>query len=528
MESAHAPLISNEPREDNELEYDADDATDTASNASRLQDARPGIFVVLLTFAAGISGLLFGYDTGVISATLVSIGDALSGRDLDSTDKSIITSSTALFALLISPFSSVLADSLGRKRVILFADLLFIIGAVVQALSHTVTIMVVGRCIIGAAVGAASFVVPLYIAEVAPASHRGRLVTTNVLFITLGQMVAYITGWLLSTFAPPETAWRWMVGLGAAPAGLQAAVLLFMPETPRWLVRVGRTAEAKLVVQKVNGGATIGNTRAAEAVVREIEIEAREEEEAKRGRETPQAGLGRWLGPAQELISEGRNRRALAIACLLQGLQQLCGFNSLMYFSATIFTLVGFKSPTLTSLVVAVTNFIFTLVALVLIDRIGRRRILLFSIPFMVAGLILAAVGFRSLTVTLDPESPDNPGPDSSGSAGAGIVLLSIMLYVASYALGLGNVPWMQSELFPLSVRSIGSGAATATNWGCNFVVGLTFLPLMDVLSPSWTFGMYGLVCAVGWGLVWRIYPETAGLTLEEARGLLDDGWGVK
>ncbi|KAL2203606.1 general substrate transporter [Sarocladium strictum] len=486
MDSSQAPLIASDPRDDdNELEYDADDATDTASIASRQQDSRPGLFVVLLTFAAGISGLLFGYDTGVISATLVSIGDSLSGRDLTSTDKSIITSSTALFALLISPFSSVLADSLGRKRVILCADLLFVAGAIIQALSTTVTGMVAGRCVIGAAVGAASFVVPLYIAEVAPATHRGRLVTTNVLFITLGQMVAYVAGWLLSTFAPPETAWRWMVGLGAVPAAVQGAVVFFMPETPRWLVRAGRTAEAKLVVQRVNGGAT-------------------------------------------ELVAEGRNRRALAIACLLQGLQQLCGFNSLMYFSATIFTLVGFKSPTLTSLTVAVTNFIFTLIALVLIDRVGRRRILLYSIPFMVAGLVLAAVGFGSLTVTINPEDPDNTGPDSSGSAGAGIVLLSIMLYVAAYALGLGNVPWMQSELFPLSVRSVGSGAATATNWACNFVVGLTFLPLMDALSPSWTFGMYGIVCAVGWGFVWRIYPETAGLTLEEARGLLENGWGVK
>lgn len=206
--------------------------------------------------------------------------------------------------------------------------MLFVVGAIIQALSTTVTSMVAGRCVIGAAVGAASFVVPLYIAEVAPATHRGRLVTTNVLFITLGQMVAYVAGWLLSTFAPPETAWRWMVGLGAVPAAVQGAVVFFMPETPRWLVRAGRTAEAKLVVQRVNGGATVGNTRAAEMVVREIEMEAREEEEARRGRESPAAGIGRFLGPVQELVAEGRNRRALAIACLLQGLQQLCGFVS--------------------------------------------------------------------------------------------------------------------------------------------------------------------------------------------------------
>lgn len=195
-----------------------------------------------------------------------------------------------------------------------------------------------------------------------------------------------------------------------------------------------------------------------------------------------------------------------------------------MYFSATIFTLVGFKSPTLTSLVVAVTNFIFTLLALGLIDRIGRRRILLYSIPFMIIGLVLAAIGFRSLSITVD-EPADSDEPSGSG---AGIVLVSIMLYVAAYALGLGNVPWMQSELFPLAVRSLGSGVATATNWGCNFVIGLTFLPLMDVVSPTWTFVLYAGICAVGLGIVWRIYPETAGLSLEEATALLDHDWGVR
>ncbi|PTB67790.1 general substrate transporter [Trichoderma citrinoviride] len=535
MDSSQAPLISNS-RHDDDAPYDAaDDEPASRAAAGKASSERPGLFVLILTFAAD--------DTGVISATLVSIGKALSGRDLTSMDKSIITSSTSLFALLVSPFSSHIADRLGRKRVILYADVLFIVGAALQAVSSTVPLMVAGRCIIGAAVGAASFVVPLYIAEVAPSSHRGRLVTINVLFITLGQMAAYILGWALSTYASKETGWRWMVGLGALPAGLQGALVALMPETPRWLVKAGRSDDARRVIQRVDGvqGRFDGS---ADAVIREIEMEVREEEEARllaaRHASGPWKGLGVW----HELLSVGKHRRALAIACLLQGLQQLCGFNSLMYFSATIFSIMGFESPTLTSLIVAITNFVFTLVALVLIDRIGRRRILLYSIPFMALGLLLAAAGFSHLSLEPSPAARNGDDDEATTSTTttttattteaeretrpAVVVLVSIMVYVASYALGLGNVPWMQSELFPLAVRSAGSGAATATNWAANFAVGLTFLPLMDALSPSWTFVLYAAVCAVGYVLVWRIYPETAGLSLEEATALLDDGWGVR
>lgn len=192
--------------------------------------------------------------------------------------------------------------------------------------------------------------------------------------------------------------------------------------------------------------------------------------------------------------------------------------NSLMYFSATIFEMLGFPIPTLTSLVVAVTNFAFTLVALLIIDRIGRRRILLWSIPWMVFGLLLAAFGFFLSGVT-DSDAPGSPV----------VILISIMIYVAGYAIGLGNVPWMQSELFALNVRSLGSGIATATNWGANFVIGLTFLMLMDLLGPPLTFTLYALICIGGYVLIWRFYPETAGLSLEDAASLLeDDNWGVR
>lgn len=194
-----------------------------------------------------------------------------------------------------------------------------------------------------------------------------------------------------------------------------------------------------------------------------------------------------------------------------------------MYFSATIFTMLGFPIPTLTSLVVAVTNFILTLAALFLIDRVGRRRILLWSIPFMIAGLLLAAFGFSLVKLSLATDG------DSTGRSAAVTILVSIMVYVAGYALGLGNVPWMQSELFALSVRSLGSGIATATNWAANFVIGLTFLLLMEALTPTWTFVLYAVVCVVGYGLIWGFYPETAGLSLEEAASLLeDDNWGVR
>lgn len=194
-----------------------------------------------------------------------------------------------------------------------------------------------------------------------------------------------------------------------------------------------------------------------------------------------------------------------------------------MYFSATIFTMLGFPIPTLTSLVVAVTNFVFTLAALFQIDRVGRRRILLWSIPFMIAGLLLAAFGFSLVKLA---STADN---DSAAHNAAVTILVSIMVYVAGYAMGLGNVPWMQSELFALNVRSLGSGIATATNWGANFIIGLTFLLLMDALTPTWTFVLYAVVCAIGYGLIWLFYPETAGLSLEEAATLLeDDNWGVR
>jgi len=180
---------------------------------------------------------------------------------------------------------------------------------------------------------------------------------------------------------------------------------------------------------------------------------------------------------------------------------------------------------------VAGTNFLFTIAAFNLIDRVGRRRILLITIPIMVLALLLCAGAFAYIPTAHQGqlEAPANrPATDSSSPLPAIGILFAILLYVSSYAMGLGPIPWQQSELFPLSVRSLGSSLATATNWGCNTVVGLTFLPMMDLLSPQWTFVSYAIICVLGYVVIWHIYPETMGLSLEQVGDLLKDGWGVQ
>lgn len=281
---------------------------------------------------------LWYYSTGVISSTLVSIGSDLSSRPLTTLDKSLITSATSFFALIASPLTGILADSLGRKSVIITTDILFIVGAIWQAWTTSVWGMVAGRGVVGVAVGSASFVVPLYIGELAPGPWRGRMVVVSSLFITGGQVVAYIIGWAFS--ASPH-GWRWMVGIGALPAMVQFALLFFMPETPRWLVTAGRKAEARRVLQKVYQGSGGANTkRLVQAVLRKVEREILEEEGNVGGGEEISMQKRGWFWNSDrvqekfsQLIGVGGNRRALAIACLLQAAQQLCGFVSLFSYS---------------------------------------------------------------------------------------------------------------------------------------------------------------------------------------------------
>lgn len=512
-----APLISRHA-----VLAPVDDNGRVAPSESKLRSSGSA-FLWILTVSACFSGLLFGYDTGVISGTLVSIRTDLSARPLTTLDKSLITSCTSLFALIASPIAGVLADKWGRKVIILIADVLFTAGALWQALTGTVWGMILGRSIVGLAIGGASLIVPLYISELAPAHMRGRLVTVSLLFITGGQVVAYVIGF---AFSAVPAGWRWMVGLGALPAVFQFAILTFMPETPRWLAKAGHEERANQVLRKVYFTKKHSTEQIVDDTLFAIKSEIHEEERAALASPKTSSVLPPRLS---SLLFHPPHARALTIACLLQGLQQLCGFNSLMYFSASIFSLLQFSSPTLTSLSVAVTNFVATIAAFYLIDRIGWRRILLYTIPGMVLTLLMCAFAFTFVDLTPPTDQQGtviNATPIARLPAIA--ILISLLFYVITYATGLGPVPWQQSELFPLSVRSLGSSISTATNWLCNTGVGLTFLPMMDLLTPFWTFATYAAVCAVGWVAVWAIYPETMGLDLEDVGELLRDGWGVK
>lgn len=333
----------------------------------------------------------------------------------------------------------------------------------------------------------------------------------NVLFITFGQLIAYAVGLILS---PPtlsqDLSWRFMLGLGGIPAVFQFIFMFFMPETPRWLIQHSRRPDAAKVVRKVYGDLSERSVEQVLAAIEQgVEAIAKDPLAAK----------------LKVLFSVGGNRRALTISCLLQGLQQACGFNSLMYYSATIFSLVGFKNPTATAMVVAGTNMVFTVLAFTLIDRVGRRRILLWSIPGMVVGLLLCALAFHHL-----PLLASSVSSESSPSPWTLLLIMFMMAYVSAYALGVGAIPWIvQSEFFPMRVRGLGTGIATATNWTLNFIVGATFLPAVEWMwgGAQGLFIVYAVVCGVGWVAVNRIYPETRGLRMEEIEVVLRDGWGV-
>lgn len=397
----------------------------------------------------------------------------------------------------------------GRKLAIYIGCALFTVGAVLQAASYSIAQMTVGRFVVGLGVGSAAMVVPLYVAELAPAKARGQLIGLNNISITLGQVIAYALG---AAFASVSGGWRYMVGLGGVPSILLLIVLPWLPESPRHLAYRERHDEARKVLHKIYGKATVEQIDLVHASIVGACEDARRNNESE----------SRW-SKIKQLHMDPANLRALFSACGLMVISQISGFNTLMYYSSTLFDMVGFSDPAAVGLVVAGPNLVMTGVNMVLVDRMGRRKLLLCTAWGMCASLIAVAVSFHLVPVNQQTlEVPDYAHMSSPTI----VVLVFVLLFVISFGVSVGNTAWMSADFFPLEVRSMGTMWMTCSNWVSNVIVSSSFLSMMKTMTPAGTFGFYAGICGVGWFWILFFYPEVSGLPLEEIRGVFERGYG--
>jgi sugar porter (SP) family MFS transporter len=431
-------------------------------------------YAYLIAAVAAISGLLFGFDTAVINGALIFLRQELA---LSTRGTELATSSLLLGCAIGAAFAGWLTDRLGRKRILIVSALLFAASAVGAAVPRHLGEFVAARLVGGLAIGAASVLAPLYIAEISPRAIRGRLVSLNQMAIVTGILLAYFVNWLLS-FAGPSS-WRWMFASAAIPSAAFFLALLFVPESPRFLAETGRETEALAVLERVGG------KDAARLELAEI-------------RET----IAEESGTLRELF-EKRLRKPLGIAVFLAVFQQVTGINTVIYYGSLIFKeQVGGQSDSTAigaNVVVGSVSFLMTIVALWTIDRLGRRPLMMLASGGMAASLLLLGVLFQA-----------QPPP-------AAMILVVILLYVASFAVGLGPGVWVViSELFPTRIRGRAMSIATLCLWLACILVTATFLSLVEAIGSTGAFWLYAAMSVLNFLFIWRVMPETKGRSLEE------------
>lgn len=433
-------------------------------------------FVYIAAIFAAVGGLLFGYDTGVISGALIFIKRSFG---LSIFQQELAVSSVLVGAAVFAITGGSLSDRFGRRKMLLITSVIFIAGALVCAFAGSIQILILGRVMVGIGIGLASSVVPLYIAEISPASARGWQVSLFQLAITIGILVAYLADYVFT----PSSGWRWMLGLAVVPGVLLGAGMLFLPETPRFLARHGHFDLARTVLIKIRG------TQDVEEEFQEIKTAS--QETALRGH------VSDLLLPAL--------RPALMIGIGLAIFQQVTGINTIIYYAPYIIRTAGISSlqgSILATAGIGTVNVVMTLVSMWLIDRVGRRPLLLTGIAGMIVSL--GALGFIFHL-------------QAKGGELAGLAVVILMFYVASFAISLGPIFWLLiAEIYPLKIRGLATGIAAGTNWLANFVVSLTFLSLLKSLGPSLTFWLYGVLAIGSWLFSYYLVPETKGRTLEE------------
>ncbi|MQY79364.1 MAG: sugar porter family MFS transporter [Bacteroidetes bacterium] len=444
------------------------------------QKKRKRLVITIATIAA-TGGLLFGFDTGVISGALNFLRD---GWDLTTGQLEIVTTAVLVGAVVGAASSGRITDILGRKKVIIFTAVIFALGAIGTGLAPSISFLIAGRIVIGVAIGIASFTVPLYISEISPTRNRGALVTLNQLMITIGILISYISDYLIADDANLES-WRWMFLVGFFPAVILFIGMFFLPQTPRWLISKGRNEEGLNVLRKVEDP----------DLVDESFNKMKEEMELNSKSKVPWNEIFKpWL------------RTALFIGIGIMFFQQFTGINTIIYYSPVIFKMAGFVSNTdsiLPAVIVGAVNVLFTVVSIALLDRVGRRPIFFVGLTGMTVALVALGLSFFF--------------QETLGDSLKVFTVASMLLYIMFFALSLGPLGWLIiSEIYPLKIRGVGMSLGSLSNWLFNGVVAFTFLKLVNALSPAGAFWLYAAIGIVG--VFWGYYylPETKGHTLEK------------
>lgn len=458
------------------------------------------LLVIVIAAVAALGGLLFGFDTGVISGAIPFFQRAF---NIGNNWVEIITTSGLIGAVIGAMFSGRITDIIGRKKVILSAAVIFIIGALWSGASPSAQMLMVARFFLGIAIGVSSFSVPLYIAEISPTRIRGVLVSLFQLLITIGIMVSYLSD---SIFTVPDNhpayteCWRPMFYVGAIPALIMFVGMIFLPETPRWLISKGREDECRKVLQKVEDPDLV------EDVISKMKTDL---EEDRKHKVTWSEVFKKWL------------RVPLIIAVGIMFVQQFTGINTIIYYSPKIFLMSGFadaQAAVWASVSVGVVNVAFTILSLFLIDRLGRRKLYFIGLTGLIVALVAMGTCF-ALQATL-------------GDSIKWITISLVWIYIAFFAISLGPLGWLIiSEIFPLSVRGIGSSIGALSNWLFNGIVAFTFFKIVKALTlpgssiilkgedlgnPAGAFFLYALIGILG--LIWGYFyiPETKKVTLEK------------
>ncbi|XP_041349242.1 proton myo-inositol cotransporter-like [Gigantopelta aegis] len=529
-------------------------------------------FVYFLSCFATIGGLIFGYDTGIVSGAMLLIKPFF---DLNTIWTEIIVSGTIGAAALFSLVAGFTTDFFGRKKTIMAASFVFTGGAILMALSPSKEILLVGRIIVGMGIGFASMTVPMYVAEVAPAQIRGRLVTLNQLFITIGIVISALIAGGFSEMKPDG--WRYMLGLAGAPSLIQFCGFFFLPESPRWLVSKGRDVEARTVLVKIRG--TDDVTRELDDIRTVINRDK-------------QLDQGNKVKEVASLCGTPHVMKALFVGAGLQLFQQLCGINTVIYYSASIIKMSGFPVEYAIWLVMVpnTVNFLSTFIGLWAVEKFGRKRLTVISFSGVIMSLAVLAIGFqlsaiyspeinRNITETYDgngtvitdscyvkytvcsdcikdsrcgfcyddiangtclqaqPSHKEERAQygrcNATNVSTTGMhwaqgycptdyswmAILGLVLFVISFAPGLGPMPWtINSEIYPLWARGTCIAMATAVNWIFNLIVSFSFLTLTETITTYGTFWLFACICLVGMIFTLIFVPETKNKTLEEVQ----------